>query len=99
MDLYTIVFEFKGGTFISQFFALSEVDALQKWANNPDEEMLSGTGFGGKRLNWISKVNAKIEDGDHDLVPLDGLKSVWHTLISIHRSGGFINIIKTKHEG
>jgi hypothetical protein len=98
VGLYTIVFEFRGGSFISQFSATNEVEALNKWANNPDEEMLSGIGFGGKRLTWISKVCAEIEDIDHKLVPLDGLKSVWHTLISINRSGGFMNIIETQHE-
>jgi hypothetical protein len=96
VGLYTIVFEFRGGTYISQYSATNEVEALNKWANDPDEDMLSGSGFGGKRLSWISKVCSEIDEPDNNLVQLNGLKSVWHTLISINRSGGFVNIIETK---
>jgi hypothetical protein len=97
MGLYTIVFLFRGGTYISQFSAESEAEALNQWSLNPDEEMLSGIGFAGKRTKWISKIRSKFEDEDFSTVSLDGIKSVWFTHFLIGRSGVFINVIKTMH--
>jgi hypothetical protein len=95
VKLYTIVFEFRGGTFISQFSALNEVDALNQWAGSPDDYMLAGVGFAGRKVSWISKVRAQIENEKDCLVRLKGLKSAWCTHVLIGRSGGLINVIMT----
>lgn len=99
MNLYTIVFLSRGGSYISQFSAANEREALDMWLNNPHREMLVGIGFAKKKATWISTVRPKLEDEDSRLVPLSGLQSAWYTYISLGRSGGHINVFKTRREG
>ena len=99
MSLYTIIFLFRGGTYISQFYADNEASALRKWAGNPDDEMLAGIGFADKKSSWIATARSRLEDEDSQLVPLTGLRSAWYTHILIGRSGGHINVIETMDGG
>ena len=62
MNLYTVILEFNGGTYVSQNSAENELSALIFWANNPGDEMLAELGFLGSRNQWITEIVSAIEN-------------------------------------
>jgi hypothetical protein len=95
MNLYTFIFEFKGGTYISQFSGENEATALKKWVNHPRQEMLASIGFAAKKAAWISKVSEELKEDGY--VKLKRTKSAWYAHILIGRSAGHLNFVNTKY--
>lgn len=70
-NLYTIVLEFRGGTFVSQVRADDELDAVRCWADRFKEER--------PIPRSSSHIAASVLRGleDSGLAPLEGLEGVW----------------------
>lgn len=70
-NLYTIVLEFRGGTYVSQVRAEVELEAVRCWAER----------FKAERPipRSTSYIAASVLRGleDYGLAPLDGLQGVW----------------------
>jgi len=85
--IYTIVLDYKGGTYIAQVTAHSPVAALPKWASKIKGEALSEWGITRDEL-------AKIIKSDH-VIPVDGCVNVWCTSGSTHGGLALVNVIAT----
>jgi hypothetical protein len=87
MALYTIIFEYRGGSYTRQVKASSEAVAFQVWAKEivPEEIMY----FGHKMKATIIKDSF---DPDYSPVLLKGLDNVWCATWS---GSGLIQIVKT----
>ncbi len=87
MNKYTFVFEFKGGTYISQFKANSLKKAISKWVHEVE----------------IPKLTVKIRDkliketkmSDVKPILLTGLQNVWCMVLEVRGHIYLLNIIKT----
>jgi hypothetical protein len=88
-NLFTIVMEFDGGTFISQSHGHTPEDALQKWCEDLDSNTIQN--FGPKSKDIL--VN-ELLDCNHNLVLLDGMINVWCTSHVIRGKLMLINVIK-----
>ena len=89
MNLYTIIFEYREGTYISQVKAKDESNALGKWGESLDCDSIA---FMGEKLK--TKLNEQIAEELLDSPPvlLDGTKNVWCAGLLLF---GLVNIIKT----
>jgi hypothetical protein len=87
--LYSIIIEFKGGTYASQHYASNEIEALiiSFKKNTADNELID---FEDKLLeeilSWIK------ESGP---VLLNGLENIWYFSFSYKSKRGHCHIIKT----
>ncbi|MCP3921954.1 MAG: hypothetical protein GY714_05135 [Desulfobacterales bacterium] len=90
MNLYTIIFEYRGGTYISQEIAKNVNTALSLWGENINTDEIL---YLGKALK--KKVNNEISDilKYYPPVKLVGVKNCWcvGSILS-----GFVNIVETK---
>ena len=75
MAAFTIIMDFKGGTYVSQVLARSPAEALVKWATELEVQEIYGIG---KKL----KARLVSQAREADLVPLTGLWGVWCTTLS-----------------
>lgn len=91
-SLYTVVCQFRGGIYVSQFRAADEIETVRAWA-----EML-------KRDRPIARVSYAIArnaladlDLYRDMPPtaLEGLSDVWFHCVSCGKDGAFLNIVRT----
>jgi len=87
MSFYTIIFEYKEGTYVSQVEALDEFDAFGLWAG---ELKIHEIQYFTEKLKLKLIEDSKYEDNKPVL--LKGLKNVWCASCSF---SGLINIIKT----
>ncbi len=89
MEKYTIVFDFKGGTYISQYYASSIKEAVLLWANNSDN---------GDIPDISIKVKEQIYSNllEDEPILLTGIENVWCSFFRIKRKGYLINTILTK---
>ena len=86
MDLYTLICEYDGGTYIAQMSASSPKNAVLSWL--------------GARGSWkcIPKVvRHQIKAGlDHDLpVAIEGVRNVWCLSASSNKGLVLINLVRT----
>jgi len=86
--LYTIVLDYKGGTYISQVSALSPAAALPKWLSKLKDADLMEWGITREELTGITKSG--------NIVPLDGCVSVWCISGSGRRGLVLMNIVATR---
>lgn len=87
MFLYTIILEFRGGTYISQVRAISEKTAVDQWAQSLDENVSEVA------LADRKKLSAEFEI--EDPVPLNGTTNAWCTSALVNNDLALLNIIKT----
>jgi hypothetical protein len=92
--LYTVIMEYRGGTYISQVDGDSVVEALRKCASALDPAGIQGRGQARKK-DLIDDIGSSLSYGDEP-VPLQGLSNVWCT--SALTSGGImqINLVATQ---
>jgi hypothetical protein len=87
MNLYTIILDLKGGTYISQINETNEKGALNNWRDSIDD-LLPELDIAYK--NSIRNSNA------FELIPLSGLENVWCSSELIGDSLALISIIRTQ---
>ena len=92
MSLFTIVLDFKGGTYISQVIDDNVNSALQKWALNLDVKAIKNIGEKIKDLiiqNIINNTEAALP------IVLDGCINVWCTSMLVRGHLILVHIINT----
>ena len=80
---FTIIWDFEGGTYVSQVTAMSARAAFQRWAEELDTDPIDG--FTGKHKRELLAQLQKDEDSVYAPILLD-----------LPRNAGLINIVKTK---
>ncbi len=92
--LYTVVIDYRGGTYISQVHARSVADALKIWAAALDTAAIGGLGPQ-RKVELIDDIKEQLSLGQEPAL-LDGLVNAW--CASALTSGGLalINIVATK---
>ena len=81
---YTVILEYRGGTYISQLASTDPWSALKEWAKSiPDNDLIDW------RLNRDELLAAVNEDPP---VPLSGFVNAWCTTGSDGSNGGLILI-------
>jgi hypothetical protein len=91
MALYTIILDYRGGTYISQVRARSPRAAAKQWARALDVVGVKHLGAKGKQ-----KIITNLENDEYCLnepVALTGLVGVW--CIGMPIPGGLVNIVAT----
>ena len=88
MPLFTVLFEFKGGTYVSQIRAASLRTALYKWADRLEVSEIWGLGSSGKE-------SLRVIVRDRVPVALRGLSKVWCQSMLIRGKLGLINIVQS----
>lgn len=93
-SLFTYIFEFQGGTYISQIESNDLKNSLPKWIEKITEDQSEIAQLGPKILDEIK--NQLISDSlDNIPVPLDGLLNTWCTSLNTKKGVGLLNIVKT----
>jgi hypothetical protein len=72
MALFTIIAEYRGGTYVGQHNAAAPKEALQTWAQQFPN--IRGS-FIGSKLR--AKLCAAVCNPDNELVPITGTENVW----------------------
>jgi hypothetical protein len=93
MELYTVIMELIGGTYISQVHAENELAALQIGAGELDHSQVKDMGEQIKK-DIIEKLAMK--DEYDQPIALAGLINAWCTYLSIKGRRMLINIVRTK---
>jgi hypothetical protein len=88
MELYTIVMDYRGGTYISQIWAENIDTACKLWAENINIEAIQ---FFKQKL----KNRLITEIVNEKPIKSDGAVNVWFVLAKLNNFFAHINIIKT----
>jgi hypothetical protein len=86
--LYTIVLDYKGGTYIGQAYADSLTNALAQWLSGITDEELA-------RWQTTRDELSNVVNSDRP-IPLSGCTNVWCLSGSIKDSLALINVIATQ---
>src|SRR5262245_20255372 len=91
MALFTIILEYRGGTYIAQVVARGPRQALSRWAQAPSPKSVARLGARAKAV----LVRAFSGHGGRDdaPIPIAGLPNVWCAGFPI--PGGLVYVIKT----
>lgn len=93
LGLYTIILDFRGGTYVSQVEARDEVDAARRWASLFAIEKSLG-----RSSPYLAKaVLRDLDNGDHP-TQLDGLTGVWCMTALCGGDLAIANIVGSGHE-
>ncbi len=93
MDLYTIILDYRGGTYISQVRESSPDDALLTWARTLDPRPIYGMGEKTK-VELMDELLDDHKDG-YMLVAITDTVNVWCATALLRGSIGQIHMIKT----
>lgn len=94
MNLYTVLMDFRDGTYISQVKASEQIKAVEIWANklNTKEIMY----FSEKsKSQLIIAIPELIKD--NEIVTLDNLQNVWTFTLQFKTGFAIVNIIETSN--
>ncbi len=88
MALFTLLMEFKGGTYLSQIRAPSPDSALEKWAQGLQVKDIEGMTAAIKRqfVEWLPEARP---------VEVAGLKSTWCSGFVSRSSSALVHIFRT----
>ena len=89
MKKFTVIAEYKGGTYVSQHYADTVDEAVMKWAENLDLQY-----FSEKEKRKINK-ELKYWADEIPAVLLDGLTNVWAQHVIVYRKSVFLNVVET----
>lgn len=89
MDLYTVLMELNGGTYISQVQADDELEAFKNWASQLDNHQIKDVGTQIKK-RLIEQLQSNDELDRPKL--LDGMRNVWFTYLNVRGRRMWINI-------
>lgn len=85
MPLFTAILDYAGGSYISQFYAEDPQSALKTW------QLQSSVAEADDR-----EARAAFPIYDVQIVPLQGLMSVWCTTASAPKGLALVNLIQTE---
>lgn len=91
--LYTVLMEYRGGTYVSQVRARTVVAALQNWASELNPTPIQAFSDGRKR-ELIREIESGLRSGTAP-APLNGLHNVWCTSAALSGGMVLINIVRT----
>jgi len=100
MSLYTIMMEYRGGTYISQIKADDQTQALQQWSRDFDAEGI-GDISEAERNHFAGKLFEKLygelyeENPEDTQTPLQGVRSVWCADANVFDDFVIIHTVKT----
>ena len=89
-NLYTLVLDFHGGTYITQFDADTAVDAVAAWCRELQDEQLLG------------EVSSDVAEGimidaiQNRLVEVEGLHGAWCAAATVEGQLALLNVIITQ---
>ena len=88
MPLFTVLMEFKGGTYLSQLRAPSPDAALEKWARGLEVKNIEGMTAAIKRqfVEWLPEARP---------TAVAGLKSTWCSGFVARTSSALVHIFRT----
>ena len=89
MKKFTVIAEYKGGTYVSQHYADTVDEAVMKWAENLNLQYFSEK----EKRKIIKELKYWADEIPPTL--LDGLTNVWFKYVGVYRRGVFINIVET----
>ena len=89
--LYTVVLDYKGGTYVGQSPGASPKSAVLRWVSGLSEADLSAWKIARRDLHQTVKSD--------NAVPLTGCRNVWCLTGSMENKLILINIIATETEG
>ncbi len=89
MELYTILLDYKGGTYVSQLQAKDEYQACLKWAQTLNVKEIAHIG-----IKLKEKLVLELCNKDYRPILLKDTINVWFTMALVN-GGAFIHIIKT----
>lgn len=87
MQLYTVVLDHGGGTYVTQVQALSEGAAFREWLSKLRCQRLAGAAS--------SQVADAFDNESDELVRLDGLVSVWCASAGTDHGLALANVVRT----
>lgn len=90
---YTLVCEFNGGTYVSQFQAIDELHAVTVWASEFSKQQPALD----QSCDVADAIGAKISDGDTP-VRLEGLTNAWCATAVVGDELALLNIVKTSRD-
>lgn len=87
MEKFTFIVEYKGGTYISQYYALNLKDALFSWAEKLDQKIFS--------LKKQEQIRIEIQNEDNFPTPIEAVDNVWCCCLLSGKFFILMNIVKT----
>jgi hypothetical protein len=92
MAMFTILMEYKGGTYLSQVESGDVREAVEKWATSFNYEAVEGM--------TASSKEVVLEDIMHeDPASVSGLTNTWACCIQIENDVALLHIIRTEATG
>jgi hypothetical protein len=88
--LFTVIMDFRGGTYIAQVEASSSGKALRTWARNLDPRPIHGFGEKSKQ-----ELIAELQEQDAEPAAIDGCAGVWCSTPLVRGKIAPINMIAT----
>ena len=89
-NLYTVVCEFRGGTYVSQVRATDEVSAVRRWVERIKVEQPI------PRSSTSVAKNVLRELGEFGVTALTGLDGVWFFSAQVGRSQLIANVVLSR---
>ncbi|MES2827071.1 MAG: hypothetical protein V4687_02910 [Bacteroidota bacterium] len=86
MKQYTFIFEFNGGTYVSQVVSNNVADSVSKWAESIDDEDMTG-------MTAALRQQLNLQVANEDPVLLDGMNNVWCLCFTIGGKASLLNIV------
>ena len=92
MNLYTYIFEFRNGTYITQVSAKTVQQSIPKWINSLKSELQEIEYLNAQS---ISEIEQKL--AEEQPILLKGKQSVWCFSFTIKQGLALVNIVETVH--
>jgi len=93
MDLFTLILDYDGGTYIAQIESDTPRNAAIKWALNLEIEKIPGLGHSSKKT-----IIDEMKDDDKCPVAVEETINTWCSSFTVRGKLGLINIVKTKKQ-
>jgi hypothetical protein len=90
MNLYTLVLDFHGGTYITQFEAGTPTDAVAAWCRELEDEQLLG------EVSFQVAEGIMVDAIENHLVEVEGLHGAWCAAASVNGNLALLNVIITQ---
>jgi hypothetical protein len=94
MKLFTVIFEYKNGTYVNQFYAVDALSACISFIKELDIKIVTGMA-----INIKEEMLNHLKDGDHEPVALKGLVNAWYTSSVVDEHLAEFNLILTQPIG